>query len=68
MTKKRHKGDQKTFTELSYNEQAKSITAMLNNIGRAIERHIKSAGVADVPRTRLKCINQVSRLITRISK
>ena len=63
---KRHQADQKTFAELSFTEQAKSITAMLNNIGRAIERHVRSSQHPN--ETRRKCINQVSRLITRISR
>ena len=64
MAKKRHKADTKTFEELTFAEQAKSITAMINNLNAAIKHHVDNS-----PRraqTRQKCINQIDRLNSRV--
>src|SRR5208337_3230742 len=37
----RHQGDMKEFRELSFAEQAKSITATINNLQAAIEHHVE---------------------------
>lgn len=65
MAKKRHKGDTKTFGELSFEEQAKSITAMLNNVKNAIQHHIDHA--PNRQQTRQKCIDQALRFATRVN-
>lgn len=60
----RHKGDTKEFRELSFAEQAKSITATINNLQAAIEHHVEHS-----PRrleTIEKCLAQVNRLVHRL--
>ena len=60
----RHKGDTKEFRELTFAEQAKSITATVNNLQAAIEHHI-----AHSPRRQEaieKCLAQVDRLRQRL--
>jgi hypothetical protein len=60
----RHQGDTKEFRELSFAEQAKSITATINDLQAAIEHH-----VAHSPRrseTIEKCLAQVDRLGQRL--
>jgi hypothetical protein len=60
----RHKGDTKEFRALSFNEQAKSITATLNDLQAAIEHHVDHS-----PRrleTIEKCLAQVDRLGRRL--
>ena len=67
MGKLRHKGDRKAFggpKGLTFAEQAKSITAMLNNIQAAIRRHVRDA--KEPVATREKCINQVRRMFARL--
>lgn len=64
---KRHQGDKKTFAELTPDEQAKSINIMLINIGKAIKKHIQDSKGNEV-KTRVKCINKVAKLITKISE
>lgn len=64
MAKKRHKRDTKEFGELTYGDQAKSVTASLNNLFNAVEHHI-----AHSPRrayTRRKCRDQVRRFLNRV--
>ena len=60
-----HSGDTKEFGELSYAQQASSITAMLNNIEAAIEHHARhsphGSGAAGA-----KCVAQVERLLARL--
>jgi len=56
----RHKGGTKEFRELTFAEQAKSITATINNLQTAIEHHVEHS-----PRrmeTIEKCLAQVDRL------
>jgi hypothetical protein len=60
----RHKGDTKEFRELTFAEQAKSITATINNLQAAIEHHVEHS-----PRrteTIEKCLAQVDRLTRRL--
>jgi hypothetical protein len=54
MTRRRHKGDTRTFGELTYEEQAKSITASINNLQNAIMHHIKHAAASRRDQTREK--------------
>ena len=60
-----HSGDTKGFGELTYAQQASSITAMLNNIEAAIEHHALRSprGAAE---TGAKCVDQVERLLARL--
>jgi len=60
----RHKVDTKEFRELTFAEQAKSITATINNLQAAIEHHVENS-----PRrqeTIEKCLGQVDRLRQRM--
>ena len=59
-----HKGNKKTFEQLTYEEQAKSITAMINNLGNAIQRHAKDA--KNPAETKAKCVKQVHRFLGRL--
>ncbi len=59
-----HKNNTLEFSELTFAEQAKSITAMLNNVQRAIEHHVKHA--SDPQQTFQKCCDQVDRLRNRL--
>jgi hypothetical protein len=61
---KRHKGDTKSFDELTFAEQAKSITAMINNLEAATKHHIDHS--LQRTATRDKCIAQVERLLARV--
>jgi hypothetical protein len=65
MATPRHKGDTKTFDELGFSEQAKSIAAQLVNLGRAIRRHaIHQDAASD---TGSKCVEQVRRFHARLA-
>jgi hypothetical protein len=66
MAKKRHKCDTKTFAELTFEEQARSITAMLNNVNNAIRHHIDHA--PNRAQTRQKCVGQVLRFAMRVNQ
>ncbi len=72
MSNPRHKLDTKTFDELDYAEQAKSITAQINVLERAILNHIRNSLMkktnSNSQSTILKCIGQLSRMINRITK
>jgi hypothetical protein len=60
----RHKGDTQEFRELTFAEQARSITATINNLQAAIEHHVEHS-----PRrqeTVAKCWAQVDRLRQRM--
>ena len=59
-----HKNHTKTFAELTNAEQAKSITAMINNLAAAIRRHVRTSHRPAV--TRAKCQRQVDRMRSRI--
>lgn len=58
-----HKGDTKRFDELSFAEQAKTITAEINNLQAAISHHIAHSRSAA---TKTKCLAQVARLLARL--
>ena len=70
MATRRHKSDTRTFQELNYAEQAKSISAQLVVLQRAIRAHARRAEEEDrhPEQTMLKCVGQVSRLITRLTQ
>ena len=61
----RHKGSTKAFGELSFTDQASSITARINKLQTAIEHHVEHS-----PRrqeTIEKCLAEVDRLRQRLS-
>ena len=66
MATRRHKGDTKTFAELTYEEQAKSITASINNLQNAIVHHIQHAPARRRSETKAKCLGQVTRFLGRL--
>lgn len=57
-------GNTERFDELTYEEQAKSITAMINNLNNAIQHHAQHA--PDPDQTKLKCVKQVYHLLGRL--
>lgn len=59
-----HQNDTKEFGELTFAEQAWSVTAMLNNIQAAIEHHVRHS--PQRRETTNKCIAQVERLLERL--
>ena len=66
MTIRRHKGNTKQFAELTFQEQANSITALINNLQNSILHHIGHS--ARPVQTRAKCLNQIKRLLVRLGK
>ena len=67
--KRRHKNDTKTFEELSYAEQAKSISAQLVVLQRSIRAHTRRSEEENrnSEETMLKCIGQVARMLSRLT-
>ena len=67
---RRHKDDTKTFTELTFGEQARSINAHIVQLQQSIRAHLKRAESEgrDAGRVRDKCTNQLRRLLDRVSK
>ena len=65
MTIRRHKQDTKTFDELTFDEQAKSITATINQLQRAIRSHVKKVP-SKSKTTQKKCLKQLNRLLGRL--
>lgn len=61
---KRHSNFTKNFKELTFKQQASAITAMLNNIQRAVNAHCKHPEAKVT--TRNKCIQQTQSLVQRI--
>ncbi len=58
------KNGTKKIEDLTFSEQAKSITATINNLAAAIRRHVRTS-----PRpvaTQDKCRQQITRLLSRI--
>jgi hypothetical protein len=69
MARPAHKDDTKTFSELTFSEQSKSITAAINNLQAAIRYHTRTA--KDPAKTGAKCVVQkcvvqVERLLKRL--
>lgn len=63
---KEHKDHTRTFSELTFQEQAKSITATINNLQRAINYHIRNSSSSRRNQTRNKCLKQINRLMGRL--
>ncbi len=70
MATKRHRKDTHTFQELDYAGQAKSITAQINGLVRAINAHITRAKDEgrDVNEMKNRVIMQIIRAVGRIGK
>ena len=74
MSKPRHKDGTEDFRNLTFSEQAKSISAMTINLEAAVEAHIRKARKELGPKgekrdpivTRDKCIAQIGRMLARL--
>jgi hypothetical protein len=64
MTTTRHKQQTKTFDQLTFDEQAKSINAMINNLQNAMMHHVNHA--PNKANARKKCILQTTRFLGRL--
>ena len=64
MVDKRHKNNTKKFSELNFEEQAKSINALINNLQRSISFHIQNS--KNPNETKTKCLKQLNRLNGRL--
>ena len=64
MNPKRHKKSTKFFSELNFDEQAKSINASIVNLQRSILHHIEIS--TNPTETKDKCLKQINRLMSRI--
>ncbi|EKD28745.1 MAG: hypothetical protein ACD_79C00224G0003 [uncultured bacterium] len=62
--KRRHRSDSATFEELTFAGQAKSITAQINVLQRAIFQHV-SISKTQVE-TKKVCYKQINRLMGRL--
>jgi len=64
------KNHTKTFDELTYEEQSKSISAKIISLGNAIKAHQRRAlsEKRDSNKTLIRNIGQLSRLIERLTK
>jgi len=63
---RRRKNDTRTFEELTYAEQAKSINAQIGILQKAITANIRRAKTAKKPSPAEKRIEQVERLVQRL--
>lgn len=63
MGMKAHKNGTKDFREETYAEQAKSITAEINNLKAAIDYHIQYAPDDKKAYVKNKCRNQLYRVL-----
>jgi hypothetical protein len=61
---RRHKGGTREIRALSFAEQAKSITATINNLQATIEHHVEHSHRQ--PETLEKCLGQVDHLRQRL--
>lgn len=66
MAEPRHQRDTKTFNGLTFSEQAKSISAQLANLERAIRRHASHQRAT--PTTRRRALAQVHRFRDRLAR
>ena len=64
----RHGGDTAEFGQLSWKEQASSITATILQVERAVKAHVARATREgrDASAARRKCISQVMRMLIRL--
>ena len=69
MTRKAHQNGLSEFRDLDFAEQAKSISALTNGLGRSINANLRAGASErrDVEAIRKKRINQIKRMIDRIS-
>jgi len=63
---RRHKADTRTFEELDYADQARSINAQIRVLEKAITANIRRAKKEKRPSPAEKRIEQVERLVQRL--
>ena len=63
MTARRHKSDTRTFSEMTFAEQARSINAQLAILGKAMRAHLRATKVRR--RAKQKLIKQAQGLLDR---
>lgn len=71
MAGERHKQDTKTFDDLSFSEQAKSISAQLLCLVSSVRAHVRKAKAQKArnsQQTLLKCVAQVARATDRMTR
>lgn len=63
-----HQNRTKTFEQLTFAEQAKSINAQIVVLQRSIRAHVRRAQIENRPSlsVRAKCEAQISRLLSRV--
>ena len=63
-----HKGGERIFGKLTFAEQARSITAMINNLQRSVRAHVRKARAEgrDAEAVFQKCVDQINRLPKRL--
>ncbi len=74
MTTKRHKNETKTAPQMTFTEQAKSISATVINLERLVRLHVRTAeeeekrdpAKRDAVKTLSKCIRQISTMRDRL--
>ena len=68
MNQKRHKGNTKGFSQMTWKEQASSISASILYLERAVKSHINLAikDSRDANAVRKKCIRQIIRMLLRL--
>jgi len=59
-----HQKDTKTFSELTYAEQAWSINASINNLEASVDHHVSHS--TKPSETSKKCIEQIDRFLARL--
>lgn len=70
MANRRHRSDTATFEELSFSDQAKSISAQILCLQKSIIAHLRRGAEENrnFQEIKLCCISQLARLIDRLSK
>jgi hypothetical protein len=63
-----HQNDTKTFEQLNFAEQAKSITAQIHSLEMAIKANIKRAGEENKDSPVKIRIEQIERFVQRLKK
>ncbi len=63
-----HRDHKEDFRNLTYAEQAKSISAQIANLSKSIRAHIRQAKLEgrNMDTVRQKCVGQVQRLLDRL--
>jgi hypothetical protein len=70
MAQKRHKRDTRTFEELDFAGQARSINAQVTRLQASVRAHLRKASGCGKDETAalLKCLGQIARMMDRLTK